>query len=117
MPEVTGTDYIYKTTEEDKTETQTPPENEENGARSGETASQGAIGREDTQTARPGEEEQKHQVSDLVTVWVQTNRADRPKFEEATLLDCEGEGFSVSIKGEVWLIPCEDLLWQPPEPS
>jgi hypothetical protein len=117
MPEVTGFDINYKFAEQDKTEPEFDPKNEENGARSAGNGADGGIEAEGSQTARLGEEGQKHQDLDLLTVWVQTNCPDRPKIEEAKLLNCEFEGFSVSIKGEVWLIPCDDLYWTPPEPS
>lgn len=117
ISEVIGSEYIYKTTSQDKTSPPAPSENGEDGARSAESAADGGIEGDGSETGRSGEEADKHCDSDLVIVWVRTNRADRPQFEKATFLDCEDDGFNVSIEGEVWLIPCDDLLWQPPEPS
>lgn len=89
----------------------------QNGGRSGETVAESAIGAIEALGVDGGEDSHKSQSEDVLTVWVRTNAIDRPKIESALLLDCEGEGFSVTIEGNLWLIACDDLYWLPPEPS
>jgi hypothetical protein len=99
----------------------TPTENYpvigQNGGESGETVTESSIGAIEALGSDGGEDSHKLQSEDFLTVWVRTNALDRPKIEPATLLDCEGEGFSVTIEGLLWTIAADDLFWQPPEPS
>lgn len=63
--------------------------------------------------------EEPHKCNDreFLTVWVQTNHADRPKVEQAWLLDCINDGFKCQIDCEIWEIPAGNLDWSPPAPS
>jgi hypothetical protein len=114
---VSGDYIILQTTEEVKAESQQPPNLEDAGARSGATPTDAGDTADADFGARSDEEAHKHDDEDFVTVWVQTRRDDRPKIEEAILDNCDGDGFSVRIKGELWMIPCDDLFWEPPAPS
>jgi len=115
--------YI-QTNDNHSTNTPDSPIFGQNGGRSsarasltGETVAERAIGAIESLGVNGGEDSHKSDDCDFLTVWVRTNSLDRPKIEPALLIDCEGEGFSVTIEGVVWLIACDDLYWLPPEPS
>lgn len=109
---------IYIQTKDNKlTDTPNYPDFGQSGGRSAETVAESATGAIEPQSVDGGEDSQKSQSEDFLTVWVRTNAPDRPQIESATLLSCEGEGFSVSIKGVICFIAADDLHWQPPEPS
>lgn len=117
MAGVTGFTNNIQLTDKPETNPQTDPIFEENGARSAETLAEATIEAIGFQARRVDEEGHKYQDADFLTVWVRTKHDDRPQFESALLLDCDGEGFKVAIEGEVWEIPCDDLAWSPPAPS
>lgn len=121
IADVTDYPYNIQPTDNQMTPPQIQPPFSQNGGAlrydSAATETEGAIEDLGLRSSRLDEEGHKYRDADFLTVWVRTRHDDRPEFEQAILLEVDGDYFKTSIKGDLWLIPYFDLVWSPPAPS